>query len=782
MVFLYALLLIMVSKVALSLEEGANRNQEYIVPSMKLSDLEEVRDYNILHEALTTTGILAITEIGVDFSKWRESALHGFCKCVPHSEFSRIENSDSFVLEDELTTRTSIATATSLNGVPLALSKDIDSVCGYRQRESMEKLRDFVHHASVEFVNALDRLISPSSSISLSRSSTLLESQSGELFLTVDSIIKNSNHLEHFHSYKKGKITDRHVPVKDVLSTHTDAGLFLSFIPAFSCDQDDNDEEDSSLKVLTNGILKEAIFPRNSIVIMLGIGAEQWLQNMPFQLRATKHAVQMKEGTSRVWYGMMHLVPENAIIQTFPTKATFADMRQSMLLRSQNKTYSESIIDTNEEDISIGCGFAPISKPEKQVTPTARSITQRRRLVHVDPSACNNGTNFYCWMVCTSIPDVENAAAFIEQGKSLYCADKNKIDSGLKTATENCQSRSGIPGGAMNSNCVGMWHSSGVGIPSQKVKIPENRRFVSNLSIQEETSKEEYCYSGTSMYMNGFQWKGIYCVIYLFPSWVLNTQWKMILAFSGTFFISIGLEGIITGRRIVLPIIKGKNTRLVVSTITYGIQLTLGYLIMLIVMTYSLPLFFSVILGLMAGHFLFHLSTNSDPVVGEGATPCCQNHVSGPKEHHSSPDKNFPDVIKGKTGMSSETYSSIDSLTEAPDSKSCECNKSNSDTLSTCCEKEVNEKKNIITTPTETDFLFELSKISNGYKTCECSESSDEIPTVTLNNDLNGNSNIKTSSCCDKETNEKENIRFHFEKDIESSPTQTLSNCCEVKF
>ena len=48
----------------------------------------------------------------------------------------------------------------------------------------------------------------------------------------------------------------------------------------------------------------------------------------------------------------------------------------------------------------------------------------------------------------------------------------------------------------------------------------------------------------------------------------------------------------------------------------YGIQLTLGYLLMLVVMTFSGPLFVSVIFGLLGGHVLLNVQ---DAVLGRSA-------------------------------------------------------------------------------------------------------------------------------------------------------------------
>ena len=62
-----------------------------------------------------------------------------------------------------------------------------------------------------------------------------------------------------------------------------------------------------------DGKTKVAVFPqdRPSVIIMLGIGAERWLDvdSPGLGLRATRHKVRMDPGGRRAWYGTMHLVP-----------------------------------------------------------------------------------------------------------------------------------------------------------------------------------------------------------------------------------------------------------------------------------------------------------------------------------------------------------------------------------------------------------------------------------------------------------------------------------------
>ena len=63
------------------------------------------------------------------------------------------------------------------------------------------------------------------------------------------------------------------------------------------------------------------------------------------------------------------------------------------------------------------------------------------------------------------------------------------------------------------------------------------------------------------------------------------------------------------------------GARRLVVIFCFALNLLLGYLAMLVVMTYSFELFSSVIIGLVAGHSFF----NWNSAVGESVDPCCSN-------------------------------------------------------------------------------------------------------------------------------------------------------------
>jgi hypothetical protein len=148
---------------------------------------------------------------------------------------------------------------------------------------------------------------------------------------------------------------------------------------------------------------------------------------------------------------------------------------------------------------------------------------------------------------------------------------------------------------------------------------------------------------GMVMYMEGFQWslaKGTQhsCLNFYFPSWTLNTRNKFIAA-----MICIVLMGILTegigrfkhdiskkARRLQsLSTSRSRNgsngvfslqNRLwYIQTILQGLSVFMAYVLMLVVMTYSLEMLCCVILGLVIGYFVF-----GGDLYQHSSSPCCQ--------------------------------------------------------------------------------------------------------------------------------------------------------------
>ena len=167
----------------------------------------------------------------------------------------------------------------------------------------------------------------------------------------------------------------------------------------------------------------------------------------------------------------------------------------------------------------------------------------------------------------------------------------------------------------MNEACIGSWQPTADGVTAQDVRT----------DISAQDLDAPFCYGGTAMYMDGFQWIDSTCVIYLFPEWVLTTPASIVGACIGTLAFAIGLEGVIRARRMAVQSMPTGWRQLGVSTLMYGVQLTMGYLLMLVVMTYSGPLFLCVIVGLMIGHVCFNFHGKNKKAAESKKDDCCSS-------------------------------------------------------------------------------------------------------------------------------------------------------------
>jgi len=585
--------------------EGAKSTSSSI-PSFTHRDLSSRRRQEELRKILTTTGIFSISN-NDDISSSRSMALNGLCQC--YKDFGNTKNNENIVFESPLqnkVVRTTIGTATVGMSTPLELDPVIQTTCGSDVVTAMEDLRDSVAKASEAAMDAIDDIIVGNNFLSSSSSSVttrnknnnnsnnkkkaLLQDIYGKEYPTLLSIAEASNHLEHFHIYEKQQQqTSSESLLPSAMDWHTDAGLFLAFVPAYNCNSIDTDDNSFWFQNPSTGEQQQVQFDdSNSVVIMMGAGMQHWLSTS-VPIRATRHAVKMQPGQTRAWYGMMHLVPDHSIIQRYPKLQTFSDMKQHMVLSSSQRKKQFG----DHEAVSIGCGIE-----EDEHNSLVQPLLSRRRLQHAaDPSACNNSTNFFCWMQCMEIPNADQVEQYVQEDFSLYCLDPAILASSgnsVTKAAEPCKN-----GKVHNSNCQGSWERTAPGVPKS---IDFN-----NAAATDDDAPLKYCYGGTSMYMDGFHWvHDTTCIIYLFPGWVLSSRVKLIIASLGTILASMFLEYIIFQRRVYHSRISEGYKRLMTTTLLYGLQLSMGYLLMLVIMTYSGVLFLCTILGLMLGHSVWN--------------------------------------------------------------------------------------------------------------------------------------------------------------------------------
>ena len=133
------------------------------------------------------------------------------------------------------------------------------------------------------------------------------------------------------------------------------------------------------------------------------------------------------------------------------------------------------------------------------------------------------------------------------------------------------------------------------------------------------------------MYMDGFRWtlKGdVACLNFLFESWKLDTVVKFAAAMACVVAMGVATVGINRWKHNVFEKARRSHSRRdprngsrlrVFHTFLQGLSILSAYVLILVVMTYSLELLFCVILGLMIGYYVFY----GDAINHNGGTPCC---------------------------------------------------------------------------------------------------------------------------------------------------------------
>ena len=493
----------------------SHENRYYYVKDFTVDELQSGRSDQQLKSVLSTTGLLAIRLKGpTSTSIIEQHLLSPFCSCFQsmNDGTSRAFEQEDLIdidttavkvhlLDDGQTTRHTIATATYGfdRRHDLPSNQKINQFCDknsndqYDLHKIMETSRDVVSYAINDaFIPALDRLLSTSAAPDNSNRRDLIKTKlyqnihdnsstvHKKQYNSISSIVQDSLNLEHFHVYNKeqGHVNeqqDSHI-IDTALDWHEDAGLFLAFLPGFSCNlelndnKDEDDKDDGALHILVPDQGDHvAVFPKTNnngngdiiVGVMLGIGAQDWLQQDDLKLSATTHSVKMKNGDKRVWYGKMHLVPSDTIIDQYSMEHTFKDM--------------QTMIATNNDDhISIGCGVTTTSsnsyQPHQalQLLPSEIQSYDRRRRLHgvTSQKECEakGSDQFFCWLSCLNI----DTSTKDGEGKSLYCHDKDVFEStgNLEEAVKACtNTTTDVVGAVANMKCGLYFRDTVSGVP-----------------------------------------------------------------------------------------------------------------------------------------------------------------------------------------------------------------------------------------------------------------------------------------------------------------------------
>ena len=113
------------------------------------------------------------------------------------------------------------------------------------------------------------------------------------------------------------------------------------------------------------------------------------------------------------------------------------------------------------------------------------------------------------------------------------------------------------------------------------------------------------------------------CTLFLFPSGQLDTSAKYFFAWVGTVALALAVDAIAYFRRkhVVRALADSPALRRAADSLLFAAQIVAAYWVMLVVMTYSGPLFVAVLVGLTLGHAVFTEYSAAPDCVGDAT--CC---------------------------------------------------------------------------------------------------------------------------------------------------------------
>jgi hypothetical protein len=327
-----------------------------------------------LKEALSTVGMVSVTDIGNDFRLKKQQTLSFLDEC------NRASSTSQEHIFGDGTRRRTLATHTVNGEMQAAVSNHNEQAC-----EAFEQASTLFRHQVAEVTEAFAARLE---SLIENVEHPLLTTQSGETLDTIAEVVENGEHLEHFHSYSSSSD-----PVKedmDTIEMHTDQGMFLVFTPG----QTANNQEltDGFFIQLSDGSRVMVNFDQDDeLVFLLGDGIHQVLADNK-DLYSAPHALQMTARDVRVWYGRMVLPPANAISPKH-SDMTFGNIRNLLI---------ENVRGGNDEVLSLGCSLP------------------HQRALQAEEESCT-ADQLWCWHRCQNLTDVVSVAACDTEDLDLAC-------------------------------------------------------------------------------------------------------------------------------------------------------------------------------------------------------------------------------------------------------------------------------------------------------------------------------------------------------------------------
>lgn len=384
--------------------------------------------------------------------------------------------------------------------------------------------------------------------------------------------LSDAPYKDHIHVYESSNNSQSNPKGEEyMVPYHVDNGLFLLITPFPG--------HGLQLQLSDGSVLKTDELRSQDVLVLFGLAMTQWM------LQGDKKA--------DLFYPTPHAVPSMAFAGV-KVRSVFARMKVAPPMATPETDHAHHLA-TFEE---IFMQKKPTENEDSQIC--SASLDSNGTMKSRDPwlkamdTLCDNGDAF-CWMGCYPLPK--------------ECPDPALATCFSEVTNVTCSTEKG--GKPMDPTCK--WAC-----------LPESAKAI---------QPKDFCNGRMGMLMFGFDFSGNKnnpCIVLFFEAWTLDTPLKFVLALIGVAGMGFCIEALMAMRRKILkrgpPFhrLRPLSRKSLIITI-FGLKLVLGYLAMLVAMTYSFELFLFVIIGFVIGHAIFNI--NSD--LGQSIDPCCSSSCDG---------------------------------------------------------------------------------------------------------------------------------------------------------
>lgn len=354
------------------------------------NDVEKSKSFvfeNTVAESLTRDGVVAVRVRGLNEAKTQSAKL--FMDCARVTDNVAVEE------YDDGSRRVTLATTTKQRGS--GFGEPTSKACK-KFEVTTKMLRAKVSVAEQAITDVFQ---SKFSDLSEFANGVLMQGENGETYKTFSEVLKDCEHLEHFHGYTispQQKLKNSKVRT---IEEHTDQGLLIAFVPAIIVDavtgRRDKFSSTGDFYMTLPGhrkvLLNFDTLPDDVVIFMLGQAIEQQITPKlanGLELHAVPHAMDMpnlKSNQFRFWYGRMFLPPENALDESHGL--SFGTVRANII-----EDFARGL------KTSVGCG---------------------RKLLSVAGSGSCASNQIWCWMRCMNHSAPASNPLTCRTGHSVQC-------------------------------------------------------------------------------------------------------------------------------------------------------------------------------------------------------------------------------------------------------------------------------------------------------------------------------------------------------------------------